>query len=1231
MVCLKLGSELRNPPKKLKENDEADPKQCITLDGIMKCQNSIKKHTDSKKPGCPSCGQCTFCPAIVECKTPDKHKVRKLGGGRPSKNQKCNLGGKPMLPPWVTPSKDEGCTKDRKAKVKSMSMTKASLKDEDNDDDDLLASDESPPRKRQKVLDTKHAAETVISSTIDVLVARKEAFAELEALNVELTRKKNEIAEMSATLKKGLTVGSIVEALKTRERALNAKEKLQLIAAVLQIENCPAANDIDQFKVVGYSEEELYDKRTKRRVKNVYNGIHYALDKLICPGGSTRNVYDVLQSETPGIVIDEKQLKSLQKLEAQTLDLSICGDRTTNRVADAILAGSFTSNTYLKERVKTRCEELMEDIDRDLDDFTIPLGRKRFGRKKYATARRNNAIIQGGGSIARLGGYKFRPSAEKIESALEYFTTKLQVKPGVTRSVKVDGHQFHWLPEYGRGGDSLQQLFEEYKKAQSEMNLPHLGRPTFTKLAHFISTKGESKTGLSSHYVRLSHAFEIVRLILARLKEMVGTMSVIDAEFNKKLDSLEAERVENKQFLTYGYIKSHLQMESKIASHCSRHALNPDGSCNTDDCTDKHNHLAADPDCEQCVRPVRFFDKLKKAVEEVMSKLEGVANLEGELTSMVKCKPELEEHVLTYMAHRVRAFAQQHWLDELEANLIPNVEVILTLDHKQKTLPMKNREGQQEYFGKAGMPLLGAMLTRRTYRMNPKTHEPEVVVEKIHIDMVIDNYRSQDNKQVLGALECLLEYIYTTFEDVQTIHLLSDNASGFASHDCIPFIHRLNCKYKNEKERPFKVDCWAYTEACMGKDDLDGHFSYINKQFEKYVRNDGFEISTEADMVKALQHRGGLKGAHVMHLDAMELAQAVNGGNSYVYDGTTQFKVRGIGVRETHYIEFTNDENVPVQLQTICGITDKVPVPKQHLEKFVCRPLGILTKSSLQCKGEPRVKLEKTEADPPQAPPQDANQPKEGTCAAAFKDAMDARGIKHGADPNAAPVERFVDCCGFFSHGWAQYKTIANKEMSKETQLKLIELWFHGQKDKSCKITADKARAILVDPVDGLLRNNWLEQLIVTVPKIKTLYQNKTKAEMEKLKSELLASDEMGSDAQLIADLNSCIGKKVAFDLRERGQDIIKFGTVLSVKHKTNGKKKASLKRVIDGNFLVEFDDGRKLRNKDFGDIKYAMKYFEEFEDDDPPDDAAGSTEEADLEAFLQALTNEEAALEEEE
>ena len=175
------------------------------------------------------------------------------------------------------------------------------------------------------------------------------------------------------------------------------------------------------------------------------------------------------------------------------------------------------------------------------------------------------------------------------------------------------------------------------------------------------------------------------------------------------------------------------------------------------------------------------------------------------------------------------------------------------------------------------------------------------------------------------------------------------------------------------------------------------------------------------------------------------------------------------------------------------------------------------------------------------------------------------------------------------------------------------------------------SKAILVDPVDGLLRNNWLEQLIVTVPKIKTLYQNKTKAEMEKLKSELLASDEMGSDAQLIADLNSCIGKKVAFDLRERGQDIIKFGTVLSVKHKTNGKKKASLKRVIDGNFLVEFDDGRKLRNKDFGDIKYAMKYFEEFEDDDPPDDAAGSTEEADLEAFLQALTNEEAALEEEE
>ena len=93
-----------------------------------------------------------------------------------------------------------------------------------------------------------------------------------------------------------------------------------------------------------------------------------------------------------------------------------------------------------------------------------------------------------------------------------------------------------------------------------------------------------------------------------------------------------------------------------------------------------------------------------------------------EIESMISAVPILKNTIMSFMGHKVWAFAQFHEIEKMHNNL-GDGQVIVTLDHKQKTLTMKYREGQVEYFGKQGMSLLGAMVAMRTYQKDKKTGE----------------------------------------------------------------------------------------------------------------------------------------------------------------------------------------------------------------------------------------------------------------------------------------------------------------------------------------------------------------------------------------------------------------------------------------------------------------------------------------------------------------------------
>ena len=76
--------------------------------------------------------------------------------------------------------------------------------------------------------------------------------------------------------------------------------------------------------------------------------------------------------------------------------------------------------------------------------------------------------------------------------------------------------------------------------------------------------------------------------------------------------------------------------------------------------------------------------------------------------------------------------------------------ILIVLDHKQKILPMKYREGQIEYFGKKGMSLLGTMHVVYTEQNGTKGYRYSFE------DYIVSGYTGQGNVQVGAVVMCII-------------------------------------------------------------------------------------------------------------------------------------------------------------------------------------------------------------------------------------------------------------------------------------------------------------------------------------------------------------------------------------------------------------------------------------------------------------------------------------------
>ena len=173
------------------------------------------------------------------------------------------------------------------------------------------------------------------------------------------------------------------------------------------------------------------------------------------------------------------------------------------------------------------------------------------------------------------------------------------------------------------------------------------------------------------------------------------------------------------------------------------------------------------------------------------------------------------------------------------------------------------------------------------------------------------------------------------------------------------------------------------------------------------------------------------------------------------------------------------------------GISAGEVILKPNLDKFSNNDLSVEVKE--------QFRSEKAAVWLKQGGSNDAIAPVEGMSAkaAAFAAALQEVGITQAAPANNNEVEIGPIADGLLPKGWAAYPGNSKFDLNKECVEKLFNLHRRGvgKKNKSKKVTAERAFTVLVDDV---IRYDWEQRLTLTVPKIKSFFQ-KTPARMKKI------------------------------------------------------------------------------------------------------------------------------------
>jgi hypothetical protein len=229
---------------------------------------------------------------------------------------------------------------------------------------------------------------------------------------------------------------------------------------------------VDDFPKQGYTPEQVKDTqgRTHSRAKKLYNEIMEAIDSLFC--AEDHALCSKYYRKWP-VELSERKTTT-EVLVGNTVHLAVVGHKTIRVVVKALLA---TSLPYHDAR---------DLVSRNAAKFPdLPKYQTIWGNARFASIRRTHAVLAKGDPLPATT-YKYRVPAELLKVAVEFLTSILSARPGVTRSVKFSNHVFRNMPVYIRCGDAIREsLYKEYGRCQREEDKNAIGKHTFEELTNW--------------------------------------------------------------------------------------------------------------------------------------------------------------------------------------------------------------------------------------------------------------------------------------------------------------------------------------------------------------------------------------------------------------------------------------------------------------------------------------------------------------------------------------------------------------------------------------------------------------------------------------------------------------------------------------------------------------------------------------------------------------------------
>jgi hypothetical protein len=184
-------------------------------------------------------------------------------------------------------------------------------------------------------------------------------------------------------------------------------------------------------------------------------------------------------------------------------------------------------------------------------------------------------------------------------------------------------------------------------------------------------------------------------------------------------------------------------------------------------------------------------------------------------------------------------------------------------------------------------------------------------IARSFIDLINKGGATQDAAQVQHLLEVIFSVIPKLFPDARTVTIQSDNAPAFAASGHVQFLHRLN--QRNQTVNGITVREWVFSESQMGKSELDGHFSFVQRSLKRWIQEPRHKVLTCDDIFEALCDQGGISGTTNVLVDFYKAPKIIHASSS----------IQGISL--VHSITFSDkdEKEGKVMLRRFCGMDEE--------------------------------------------------------------------------------------------------------------------------------------------------------------------------------------------------------------------------------------------------------------------------------------------------------------------